>query len=183
VIGSDSHGYAVFLAAQNQGPESIRHPGQLVGIFAIRIFSNLEFFLVRVIARIDPNFFDMLGGNHGGVGREMDVGNKRNIETPPSKHRLDITQVLGIANRGGCHSRDLAPGGDHAFDLVHGGRGIHGIGIRHGLKTDGVIAAHIYMADANDSGRASATHPGVYKKGLGHRHFRLEATQPTPHRE
>ena len=75
MVRSDPHGNAIFLATENQGPKTVGDPGQLIGIFEIRILPNFELFLVRIVSGIDANFFNRLGGDHRCVGGEVDIRN------------------------------------------------------------------------------------------------------------
>ena len=78
MVRSDSHGPAQRLALSNQRRKAFTYAGQFFGVGVFSVFEDFEFFLVRVISGVDPDFLYVVGGNFCRMRGEVDVGNQRN---------------------------------------------------------------------------------------------------------
>src|SRR5665213_436105 len=149
MVGADPHGRSVFFADADQGNKAVVYPLDLILIFLVCIFDELEFFLIHIIARVHAHFFHDAGRNLGGIGREMDVCHNGRLITSFSDLVFDEEQVLRLAFAGSRNADEFGAGFYATDGLLHRGPGIHGIRRGHGLNPDGGITtdhqvAHFY---------------------------------------
>ena len=108
-----------------------------------------------VIARVDAHLVDILRGNGGHLGQEVDVGHDGRIEALVAQTADDAGKVLALAPPLCRKAHDLSPGAVDPFDLRHAGFGIVGVGVGHRLHGDRVPAADHDPPDAHLATRAA----------------------------
>ena len=117
---------------------------------------RLQLAVIRtVIARIDAHLVDILRGNGGHLGQEVDVGHDGRIEALVAQTADDAGKVLALAPPLCRKAHDLSPGAVDPFDLRHAGFGIVGVGVGHRLHGDRVPAADHDPPDAHLATRAA----------------------------
>ena len=67
----------------------------------------------------------------------MDVRHQRDGATATSQLVLDVIEVLRRLDIGGGDAHQLAACFNEAQGLLDGGLGVHGVGVGHGLDSDG----------------------------------------------
>ena len=167
VVGADAHGPSERLAFAHERGEPVADAGQFVGVGRFCVIVRFELLLVGVIARVDPNLLDVVRGDFGGVGREMDVGDEGHIgvsgliEAGP-----DVPEGLGLPFAGRRDADDLATGLDHAHRFSHGGVHVQGVRRGHRLEHDGGVSPDGDSPDPDGPGG----HPADVSGGrvLGH---------------
>ena len=155
VIGPDANGDASGLAKRDEWGEPFANPFEFCRVLGIRILNDFELFRVRVIAGIDPDFFDPSGGFKGRLRLEMDVGNDRNRTTDRPQTSDNLLEISGVFNCGGSDADDLATDRDEFQRLGDGSRGVHRIASNHRLHADGVIAPNADSTDGNLAGHSA----------------------------
>ena len=136
VIGADTHGGVVLLAYLNEARHLLPYPLQLVGILLFGEM-GLAGVTVGVVAGIDTHFLHDCGSRLGCEGVEMDVRHQRDGATATSQLILDVVEVLRRLDVGGGDAHQLAPCLNEAQGLLDSGLGVHGVGVGHGLDSDG----------------------------------------------
>jgi hypothetical protein len=167
VVGADAHGAAQLFAQEHQGGEGFFNAVKLGLVFGVGVFADGEFFFVGIVAGVDADGFDPLGGFQGGVGFEMDVGHDGDVgEAVLVEGAANVLEVGGVFAGGGGDADDLAAGAGQEQGLAQAGFGVHGVGGEHGLDDDGVVAAHADGADNDFSGGTAAVLEPVGEGGL-----------------
>ena len=151
VIGPDPHGDTAFFAELDQRAESLADACDLGFILVVRVFPHVEFFGIREVAGIDPDFIHPLGRFERRVGFEMDVGNERDGAAGTAEFLADILQIFGILNRRRRDSHDLASDCDESKRLFDTGRCVHRVACQHRLDADGIGSANRRCANAHFS--------------------------------
>ena len=142
----DTFGERPVVDADAQGDAPLAAAGdQLLQLPAIR----------AVIARVDAHLVDILRGNGGHLGQEVDVGHDGRIEALVAQAADDAGKVLALAPPLCRKAHDLSPGAVDPFDLRHAGFGIVGVGVGHRLHGDRVPAADHDPPDAHLATRAA----------------------------
>ena len=167
VVGADAHGPSERLAFAHERGEPVADAGQFVRVGRFCVVVRLELLLVRVIARVDPNLFDVVRGDFGGVRREVDVGDEGNIGVSSLVEAgSDVPEGLGFPFAGRRDAHDLATGLNHAQRFGHGGVHIHRVRCGHRLEHDGGVSPDGDSPDSDGPGG----HPADVSGGrvLGH---------------
>ena len=81
MICSNPHRNAAFSAKSDQWSELLADAANLRLVFLIRVFTDLKFFGVGKVARVDAHLVNPASGFHGGFWLEMDIGDKRHGAT------------------------------------------------------------------------------------------------------
>ena len=136
VVGADAHGGVVLLAYLDEARHLLPYPLKLVGVLLFGEM-GLAGVSVGIVAGIDTHLLHDRGSRLGGEGVEMDVRHQRDSATATSQLVLDVIEVLRRLDVGGCDAYQLAAGFNKAQGLLDGGLGVHGVGVGHGLDSDG----------------------------------------------
>ena len=155
VVGADAHGAAAVLAEADERDELVADAFELRRVLAVRIFADLEFFLIDEIARVDADFFHPFGGFESGVRFEMDVCDERHVAAGGADFAGDVFEVGGVEFRLGGDADDFAPRVRQGEHLGDAGVGVAGVRGDHRLQADGVSAAHADVADLHLAGEAA----------------------------
>ena len=81
VVGADANGAAAILAEAHQRQETLGDALDLLGVLRIGVLADSEPLLVGEVSGVDPHLLHVFRRDHGGVGREVDVGHQRNLDT------------------------------------------------------------------------------------------------------
>ena len=90
VVRADPHRAAEILAKQDERCELLAYPFQLRLVLVVRVFADLEFLLVGIVAGVYADFLHPFRGLHGSVGFEMDVGDQRHVATGGADFAGDV---------------------------------------------------------------------------------------------
>ena len=161
MVGSNPHGPAEFLALPDQRGEFLSDAHKFFSVALVGVFEVFESLLVRVIARIDPNFLHVVGGDFCRVGGEVNVCHQRCVVTRRPQFSRNESQALRVALAWGSDAHQLAPCFNHPDALRHSARHIHSVSCGHGLNPDGVVSAQTKGADLNLTGDATLVIEGV----------------------
>lgn len=152
VVRTDAHGAAEILAECHQWNELVADFFQLGFVLVVGVFADFEFLLIDVVAGIDADFFDPLGGFHGGIRFEMDVGNEGNVASGGADFSGDVFEIGGV-DLGLCgDADDFATGLCKRQDFRDTGRGVAGVRGDHRLHADGVFPADPDISDHDFTG-------------------------------
>ncbi len=152
VVRADAHGHAALPAEQHQRREPLADALQLRQVLLVRVFDDLEFLRVRVVAGIDAHFLHPLGRFQRGLGLEMDIGHDRHVAALAAQPPHDVLQIRRILHRGRGDADDLATHLRQRERLLHTRLRVHGVARHHRLHPDGIRPA--------DSDRADHAPPG-----------------------
>ena len=94
VVGADAHGNLLRFALEHQRRKTLGDPGQLGLVLAVGIGPNRELAPVDVVAGIDPDLLDVLGGLDRGVRRKVNVRDERNGYPMRPKTRMGKAACL-----------------------------------------------------------------------------------------
>ena len=141
MVRTDAHRPAEVLTKRHQRRELLADAFEFLGVLTVAVFADLEFFLIHVVARIDPDFFHPLRGFERGVGFEMDVRHHRHLAARRAHLAGDVFQVRGVNFRLRGDPHDFATGLRQTQHLRDAGRGIACVGSDHRLHADRVVAA------------------------------------------
>src|SRR5690348_5068523 len=94
MVSADAHGRAVLLADFQQRRKALPDAVNFFKVIGISIFNELKFLFIYIVARVHANFLYNPWCNFSGIGREVNVWNKRRIITPAPKLIFYIKQVL-----------------------------------------------------------------------------------------
>ena len=97
MVRPDAERAAQLFAAQDQGAEAFGDPLDLLVVLGVAVLADLELLFVGEVSRVHPNFFDGLGREHGGVRREMDVGDQGHPHLAAIELGADLSQRFGVA--------------------------------------------------------------------------------------
>ncbi len=164
VVRADAHGDAAGAAKLDKGREFVPDTSDLRRVLLVRVFADGELLRVRVVPGVNPDFLDPFRRFQGGLGLEVDVGDKRNLATEGPQLVTDGLQVAGVLHRRRRDAHDFAPGLDQREGVPDAGGGVHGVAREHGLHADPVRAAEADRADLDLAGDAT-----VRKKRRGGR--------------
>ena len=166
MVGPNPHGPTKVLALLDQWREFFPNAHKFLCVALVGVFKVFESLLVRVISRIDANFFDVIGCDFCSVGGEMDVRNKRRIVPCRPQFVGDEPQALCVSLAGSRDANQLAPRLNHSDALRHGARHVHRVGRRHGLNPDGVVSPQTQSAHLHLAGGATLIIEGVGAVGF-----------------
>ncbi len=169
VVGADAQGAPELLAASHQGSEAFGDPLDLFSVGGVRVFADLEAFLVREVSGIHPNLLHGFRGFHGGVGSEVDVGDEGNVHLATIELSTNVRECRGIVEGGRGDSNDLAAGVGQCLGLVGGGRHVLRIRGRHRLNPDRIRTADHAIPDRDFPGRFSTEGVGTRASRKGNR--------------
>ena len=149
VVGTDAHGDTPVLAQFNKRRKFLPDSIEFLVVFIIRVFTDGEFLLVRIIARIDAHLFHPFCRLHCSFRLEMNVGHQRDVAISGAEAIDNMLKVRSVSYgwRGDTH--DLTADSDEIERLTDGFRGIHRVAGDHGLYADRITAAHTNFADAH----------------------------------
>ena len=120
---------------------------QLRRILLVGVFDDRELLRVGVVARIDPDLLDPLGGFHRGLGFEMDVRHDRHMAAPRAQSPDDVLQIGRVLDRRRGDAHDLATDLGQLEGLRDRGLGVHRVAGDHRLDANRVAAADADLAD------------------------------------
>ena len=160
VVGADAHGCVVALADVDEARHLVANLLDLVGILLVGEM-NLAGVAVGVVAGVDTHLLDNLCGDFGGLRVEVDVSHEGDVAAALGELVLDVVEVFGSTDVGGCDADNLAACFDHAEGLFDSGVGIHGVGVGHGLNADGGAAAEGEVAYKNLTAFILGSHANV----------------------
>ena len=147
MIGADAHGAAKVFAELDEWGKVFADAIQLLGILLVGILADLEFFLIGVVAGIDPDFLHPFGGFKSGIGFEVDVCYQRHV-TSRSTHAvtnvLEIGRIfLGLSGNPDDFTSRLG----EVEHLLHACLCVPGVRGDHGLHPYWVISANANIAN------------------------------------
>ena len=160
VVRADPHRAAEILAKQDERCELLAYPFQLRLVLVVRVFADLEFLLVSIVAGVHADFLHPFRGLHGGVGFEMNVGDQRHVATGGADFAGDVLKVGGINFRLRGDPHDFTTRLRQIQNLADAGRRIAGVGGDHRLHADRVFPADADISD-HDLTRQP---PGILKE-------------------
>jgi len=130
------------LAPKHKRRERLVQALQLAVVIAVGVLADREFFLVRVIAGIDADLFDVLHRGHRGLRQKVNVGHQRDMaEAGGGELGADFAQALGRGHIGRGDADDFATGLRQRDRLLHRGGDILRIAGGHRLQPDRMGAA------------------------------------------
>ena len=141
VVGPDAHGAAEVQAELHQGRELLLDARQLGGVLLVGVFLDGKLLRVRVIARVDADHLNPLGGFESCIRLEMNIGNDWHVAAARAQLGDDVLQVRRVLHRRRCYAHDLAAHGHEFQGLLYALGRIHGVAGNHGLHHHGMIAA------------------------------------------
>ena len=171
VIRPDAQRAAELLAEQHERCELLVDPRQLLGILVVRVFLDLKFLLVRVIAGVDPDLLDPLGRFHRRVRLEVDVRDNRDVAAARVQPFDDVLQVGGVLHRRCGDAHDLAADLDQLERLLDGQLGVHRVAGEHGLLHGGMVTADDHAAlggVAHDNFAGNPAMKGIRRLAITH---------------
>ena len=101
---------------------ALRHSFELFSVLLLAVLADFEALLVRVVPRVDANLLDILGRDHRGARREVDVGYQWNRDTALVELAANLAEHLRVAHRGRGDADDLAARPRQSLDLAGGGQ-------------------------------------------------------------
>ena len=156
MVGADAQGAAEFLAAKDKWRNGLMDTLELGVVGGIGVFEDCELLFVGVVARVDADFLDVFDGLHGGGGKEMDVGDERDVaEAGGSEFLPDGPETAGGLDVGRGDADDLAADLGEGDGLAHGGLDVLRVAGGHGLHAHGIGAADSHGADLHLAGAAA----------------------------
>ncbi len=167
VVGADAHGDLSRLAEIDEGFEGLVDAGEFLVVLVVGVFADGELLFVGEVAGVDAHFVDPLGGFHGGVGLEVDVGDDGDVATGGEEFGLDGLEVGSVLDRGCGDADEFAADLDQVEGLLDALAGVHGVAGEHRLDADRVGAANADFAHFHLAGVAALIMVGIVAVGDG----------------
>ena len=147
VVRADPHRAAEILAEKDEWGELLADALQFRLVLIVRVFADLKFLFIGVVAGVHTDFLHPLRCLHGGVGFEMDVSYQGNMTTGGTDFAGDVLKVrcVNFRLRGDAHN--LTTGFRQPENLLHARGRVAGVGRNHRLHTDRVHAADTDISD------------------------------------
>ena len=149
VVGADAHGAPVLLAEEDEGGEGEAHALELLLVLGVGVVALDELLFVDEVAGVDADFLNPLGGLHGGIGLEVDVGHERHVAAGGVELAGDVLEIRGVDLGLGREADDLAARLSEGKRFAHAACRVQRVAREHGLNADGVVAAEAEVADGD----------------------------------
>ncbi len=137
------------FAQFNKRRKFLPDPIEFLIVFIIGVFTDGEFLLVRVVARIDANLFNPFCRLHRSFRLEMNVGHQRDVAISRAESLDNIFQVCSVLYGWRGDADDLTTNCDEIERLSDGFLSIHRVAGDHGLYADRMAAADTNFADTH----------------------------------
>ena len=112
VVGADTQCSVARFALLDKRPKFLFDAVKFRGILVVRVFADVEFFGVSVVAGVDSNHLAPLHRLECGIRLEMNVGDHRHIRAERTDAGNDRLEVGGVALGLRGDAYDLAAGID-----------------------------------------------------------------------